>query len=52
VTSVATQHGFYELGRFAGEYRALFGEAPSETLHKARSAPPLLTARWPVVPAS
>jgi AraC-like DNA-binding protein len=52
VTSVATQHGFYELGRFAGEYRALFGEAPSETLHKARSRPSALRARWPVVPAS
>jgi transcriptional regulator GlxA family with amidase domain len=52
VTSVATQHGFYELGRFAGEYRALFGEAPSETLHRARSRPTVLRARWPVVPAS
>jgi AraC family ethanolamine operon transcriptional activator len=36
VTNVATFHGFYELGRFAGEYKALFGEAPSQTLHKAR----------------
>ena len=36
VTDVATLHGFYELGRFAGEYKALFGEAPSQTLHKAR----------------
>jgi AraC family ethanolamine operon transcriptional activator len=52
VTSVATQHGFYELGRFAGEYRALFGEAPSETLQKARLRPSRLRARWPVVPAS
>jgi AraC-like DNA-binding protein len=37
VTNVATLHGFYELGRFAGEYKALFGEAPSQTLHKART---------------
>jgi AraC-like DNA-binding protein len=37
VTDVATLHGFYELGRFAGEYKALFGEAPSETLQKARA---------------
>ncbi|HEY7288793.1 MAG TPA: AraC family transcriptional regulator [Vicinamibacterales bacterium] len=37
VTDVATLHGFYELGRFAGEYKALFGEAPSHTLQKART---------------
>ncbi len=37
VTTVATFHGFFELGRFAGEYKALFGEAPSETLQKAKA---------------
>ena len=32
VTEVATRFGFRELGRFSLDYRAQFGEAPSETL--------------------
>ena len=32
VTDVALRWGFWQLGRFATEYRTLFGERPSETL--------------------
>jgi AraC family ethanolamine operon transcriptional activator len=32
VTAVATRWGFVQLGRFAQDYRRLFGERPSETL--------------------
>lgn len=32
VTRIATGLGLWEMGRFAGEYRALFGETPSQTL--------------------
>jgi AraC-like DNA-binding protein len=36
VTGIALDHGFGELGRFAVQYRELFGESPSATL---RSTP-------------
>jgi AraC-like DNA-binding protein len=35
VTEIATCFGFVELGRFSVEYRKLFGESPSQTLHRA-----------------
>jgi AraC-like DNA-binding protein len=34
VTSIVTDHGFWELGRFSVAYRTLFGESPSETLRR------------------
>lgn len=35
VTEVALRHGFVNLGRFAAEYRQLFGESPSLTRRSA-----------------
>ena len=38
VTDAATSFGFFDVGRFAGDYRRLFGEQPSETRRRARKA--------------
>ena len=34
VTQIATDHGFWELGRFSVAYRTLFGENPVLTLNR------------------
>ena len=37
VTRAASDFGFWHLSRFAGQYRAVFGESPSETVARARA---------------
>ena len=38
VTGIALTWGFNHLGRFAVEYRARFGESPSDTFHRSRAS--------------
>jgi AraC family ethanolamine operon transcriptional activator len=38
VKTVAFNHGFWHLGRFSRTYQSFFGESPSETIARAKSA--------------
>ena len=39
VTEIASDHGFWELGRFSVDYRSLFDESPSTALRRAPDGP-------------
>ncbi len=45
VTRLATDHGFWELGRFSVSYRTLFGETPSESLRRPLVDQPIFLNR-------
>jgi len=37
IGTIANRCGFWHMGRFAADYRRLFGELPSETLRSTRT---------------
>jgi AraC-like DNA-binding protein len=51
VTRIVTDHGFWELGRFSGAYRELFGESPSDTLRRPAQQPDIHLNRPSSLPA-
>jgi len=51
VTRIVTDHGFWELGRFSGAYRELFGESPSDTLRRPAQQPRIHLNRPSSLPA-
>ena len=52
VTEIATEYGFWELGRFSTEYRTLFGEPPSVSLRRAQDDRQMSEVRSFALPAS
>ena len=45
VTRIATDHGFWELGRFSVAYRDMFDESPSDSLRRPYDGDPIQNGR-------